>query len=284
MAHRSNISDEKAVRILVGLRDGKTPRVVGTTADCLKAYCAAHPEYGREAIPLLEANVKAAFLRKGARLRNLTHCKHGHPLSGANISYEPNGRRKCLTCVNRRNLAPRPPTQQQIEEVTAALNAGKPLRLICQGMEGAQPVRPRIVSYRKLGLYRRLNPTFDRFVISSTADNVRKGQLRRWRPLEERTRIIRDQNNDYRKILAMLPANFPDKGDVIGDIFEALSNGSLQRADVGARVKHYITAHYRMFPTNFAKFGDARLVSLDEVMYDDGTATRGDTVSRGLWD
>jgi hypothetical protein len=45
-----------------------------------------------------------------------------------------------------------------------------------------------------------------------------------------------------------------------------------------------VTAHYRMFPTNFAKFGDARLVSLDEVMYDDGTATRGDTVSRGLWD
>jgi hypothetical protein len=25
-----------------------------------------------------------------------------------------------------------------------------------------------------------------------------------------------------------------------------------------------------MFPTNYAKFGDARLVSLDEVLFDDG--------------
>jgi hypothetical protein len=121
-------------------------------------------------------------------------------------------------------------------------------------------------------------------VISATANNNSKAQLRRWRPLEERTRIIRDQNNDYRKILAMLPANFPDKDDVISDIFEALSNGSLQRTDVGARVKHYVTAHYRMFPTNFAKFGDARLVSLDEVLFEGGTMTRGDNVSQSLWD
>lgn len=33
-----------------------------------------------------------------------------------------------------------------------------------------------------------------------------------------------------------------------------------------------------------AKFGDARLVSLDEVMLHDGSTTRGNTVSRGLWD
>jgi hypothetical protein len=39
-----------------------------------------------------------------------------------------------------------------------------------------------------------------------------------------------------------------------------------------------------MFPTKFAKFCDSPLVSLDEVMFDDGSATRCDTVSRGLWD
>jgi hypothetical protein len=39
-----------------------------------------------------------------------------------------------------------------------------------------------------------------------------------------------------------------------------------------------------MFPTKFAKFGDSPLVSLDEVMFDDGSTTRGDNVSRGLWD
>jgi hypothetical protein len=34
----------------------------------------------------------------------------------------------------------------------------------------------------------------------------------------------------------------------------------------------------------FAKFGNSLLVSLDEVLFEGGTATRGDTVSKGLWD
>jgi hypothetical protein len=52
----------------------------------------------------------------------------------------------------------------------------------------------------------------------------------------------------------------------------------------GVRVQSYITQHNRMFPTKYAKFGNSPLVSLDEVMFEDGTTTRGDTVSRGLWD
>jgi hypothetical protein len=50
-----------------------------------------------------------------------------------------------------------------------------------------------------------------------------------------------------------------------------------------AHVKQFITDHNRIFPTNFAKFGDARLASLDEVLFEDGSTTGGDTVSRGLW-
>ena len=51
-----------------------------------------------------------------------------------------------------------------------------------------------------------------------------------------------------------------------------------------SRIKIYVAELKRLYPTKYAKFGDARLVSLDEVMFDDGTATMGDTVSRGLWD
>jgi hypothetical protein len=82
----------------------------------------------------------------------------------------------------------------------------------------------------------------------------------------------------------MLPVNFPGRDDVVSDIFEAMPDRSLRREDVKARVQSYITAHNRMFPTKYAKFGDSPLVSLDEVMFDNGTATRGNTVSRGLWD
>ncbi|WLA52332.1 hypothetical protein QIH80_20920 [Bradyrhizobium elkanii] len=82
----------------------------------------------------------------------------------------------------------------------------------------------------------------------------------------------------------MLPTNFPDRDDVVSRIFESLLDGSLRREDVKARVKFFIAEHNRLFPTKFAKFGDSPLLSLDEAMFDDGSATRGDNVTRSLWD
>ena len=82
----------------------------------------------------------------------------------------------------------------------------------------------------------------------------------------------------------MLPAGFADKDDVVSDIIEALLNGRLRREDVRSRVRSYVIAHNRMFPTKFAKFGDRPLVSLDAVLFEGGATTRGDTVSRGFWD
>jgi hypothetical protein len=82
----------------------------------------------------------------------------------------------------------------------------------------------------------------------------------------------------------MLPASFSDKDDVISAIFEDLLTGKLKRDEVKARIQTYIAAHNRMFPTKYAKFGDSWLVSLDEVLFDDGMATKRDTVGRGLWD
>ena len=81
-----------------------------------------------------------------------------------------------------------------------------------------------------------------------------------------------------------LEPTFPDKDDVVSAIFEDLLTGKLKREELKARIQIYITAHNRMFPTQFAKFGGSALLSLDEVMFDGGTSTRGDTVSRGLWD
>jgi hypothetical protein len=39
-----------------------------------------------------------------------------------------------------------------------------------------------------------------------------------------------------------------------------------------------------MFPTNYATFAGRRLVSLDAQLFEDGSTTLGDTISRGLWD
>jgi hypothetical protein len=284
LATPKGLSDEKATRMMAALRDGQTLRLFCVTAPRLDAYFAAHPVYAREARPLIEANAKAALLRKGARLRDLTHCIYGHPFSGANISIGPTGRRKCLTCAKRRDLAPRPPTQVQIEKVTAALNAGKTLRLICHGLDGNNVRHPQIVSFRKLNLYRRLNPAFDSFIVSSTAQNHSRALQRRFHPNAVKMEIAREQNNDYHEIRAMLPANFPDRDDVVSDIFEALLNGSLQRDQVKSRVRDFVRIHNREFSTAYPKFGGHILHSLDAPLFEDGATTRGDTISRGLWD
>ena len=81
-----------------------------------------------------------------------------------------------------------------------------------------------------------------------------------------------------------MPESNPHRDDIVARIFEDLLSGSLKREEVAARVKVYIIEFNRLFPTKYANFGDNPLVSLDELLFEDGTATRGDTVSRGLWD
>jgi hypothetical protein len=71
------LSDERAAKFMVALREGKTPGMFGTRRRDVEAYCASNPEYARAALPLLEVNAKAAYSRKGAHLRDRTHCKHG---------------------------------------------------------------------------------------------------------------------------------------------------------------------------------------------------------------
>lgn len=278
MAHRSNLSDEKAVRILAGLRNGKTPRLLWTTADRLKAYCAARPEYGREALPLMEANIKAAFLRKGAHLRDRTHCKHGHSLEGAR-TYKKDGYtfRFCVECRKVDDAKGGILKSEVSAKIKAALNS--PTATI-NSITHAGPRR--LVSHVALQAYRRADPEIDVLVRGIISTVYSRSQKLRWQRL--RNEAKREETNDYHKILAMMPAAFPDKDDVVSDIFVALANGSLRREDVRTRVRQFVTAHNRMFPTNYATFAGRRLVSLDAQLFEDGSTTLGDTISRGLWD
>src|SRR5713226_5512657 len=170
------LSDEKAARIMAGLREGRTLRPFAVKASRFDAYCETHPDYAREAKALLPENLKASNARKGAARRALTHCKYGHPLSGNNLYLAPGRKeRKCWTCINRRDRSPRPPNQEQIRQVTAALNAGKTISQICWGKVGEQKVGGQILPFRNLKRYRELNPDFNKFVVSATANSKSKG-------------------------------------------------------------------------------------------------------------
>jgi len=280
-AVKTGLSDERAARLMVALRGGATPHMFGVNNKSLEIYLAARPDYAQKARPLIEANVQAARRRKGARLRNKTHCVNSHSLAehGRVAMYKRFATRQCRACELMRARRGDKMKPDVLIAVTAALKRG----LTIGAIPHSGPKR--LVKHNTFARYRRENAEFDRFVVDLTKDNYRRGiLLRNQRAMNEVKRKERKEANDYYKIRAMLPANFPSRDDVVSNIFEAMLDGSLKREDVRARVQSFITAHNRMFPAKYAKFGNSPLVSLDEVLFDDGTATRGDMISCGLWD
>jgi hypothetical protein len=261
----------------LGLRSGQTPRKFWVSPASLGAYFEIHPEYARDARPLIEANAKAARLRKGAHIRNKTHCINGHSFAehGRVAIHKGWKTRQCRACEVLRYHRGGIIKPEVLKKATALIVAGSSLSSF------TKPGDKYLVRFDTLSRYRRENPEFDRLVVSAIKDSNRRAQRR----CEKITiAAVREQNNDYYRIRSMLPAAFPGRDDVVSSIFEDLLSGKLQRKDVKTRIQSYMTAHNRLFPTKYAKFGNALLVSLDEVMFEDGATTRGDTVSRGLWD
>jgi hypothetical protein len=89
-----------------------------------------------------------------------------------------------------------------LEKVTSRIIAGSSIGGFTKTGTGY------LVRFSTLARYRRENPDFDRFVLDASKDNNSKGQKLRWQ--RARNIAVRDQNNDYFKIRAMLPANYPD--------------------------------------------------------------------------
>jgi hypothetical protein len=285
------LSDEKAARMMIAFRAGSTLRRFHLKASKFEAYCARHPEYGREALPLLQTNLRAANQRKGEARRLQTHCKHGHSLADAFVTHQ-NGfiKRDCRTCWKIRGRLGGTMKPEALAKVKAAFErGGATVNQILHGRPaggGLVDRSLRIVDSAAFYRYRRENPEFDRFIAETIANNNSRGQQIRYARERARaqTAARRAEANDYQKILAMFPMNFPGRNDAAQNVFVALYDGSLKREDVRARVKLFMIAENRAFPTNYAKFGDSPLVSLDEAIFVDGATTRGDAISRGLWD
>ncbi|MGN8547827.1 hypothetical protein ACQPTN_24890 [Bradyrhizobium sp. 13971] len=276
--------------MLTAFREGKTLRTFSMTKGRLEAYFASHPEYAAEVRPLLEANRKAADERKRSQFRLMTHCKRGHTLDDAHVYINKGYRnRACIHCRALRGKQLLTMSPETTKKVKLALLNGATVGQIIQGKPpggGKRDPSLRIVDPQRLAGSRRLDPELDQFIIEATANNSARGQQLRYAKARARVQSAakREEANDYYKILAMLPANFPDRDDVVSRIFESLLDGSLRREDVRSRVKFYIAEHNRLFPTKYAKFGDSPLVSLDQALFEDGSGTIGDRVALGLWD
>jgi hypothetical protein len=268
---------------------GGEPGKAVCTREKFKKHCEAYPEWGAEALRLAKINEKAPGARSiNNRKRKLTQevCLKGlHPMNGDNLMIH-KGRRACLACW--RYHATHPPIHSilpVLDQIKSALSRGITFGQICAGRPtGGGKVDHSLILVRPnvFKRYRELNPDFDQFVRSAIAGNTSRGQkIRRTRV---HTASVRDNNNEYYKIRDMIPENNPHRDDIVARIFEDMLNGSLKREDVPVRISRYVAEFNKLYPTKFAKFGSSPLVSLDEALYDDGGATRIDTITRGLWD
>jgi hypothetical protein len=242
------LSDEKAARVLVA------------------------------ALPLLEANRKAGDKRKGERHRSRTHCKHGHTLADARVYFLKGYiQRDCRTCWKIRSKRGGTITPEVLGKVTVALKHGATIKSFTGAGSSTY-----LVMHSTFSRHRRENPEFDRFVAEATKDNNSKGQ--KLRLLRARNAALRDQNNDYYKIIALMPSHLPPdmRDDIAQSIFVAMLEGSLRRENVRSRVQEFVTAHNR--DANKHGTGKYGLRSIDAPAFAERSTTFGDTISRGLWD
>ncbi len=267
--------------MMAGLRDGRTLRTLYVSHAQFKTYCAAHPEHGQEALPLIEANAKSARLRKGAHLGSRTHCKYGHPFSGENLFISPEGWRRCQICIAKSHGENRTMSEQQARRVVEALNEGKTIANITMGGTPSY-----ILNHRALLMFRQRHPKFERLVLRLSTANAKvhhaEAAARRAQIL--RAPAIAEHGADiFLLIRSAVPANLPVqiRDDVIGAMALEIVEGKLRFTDIRRRVREYVAVQYRQF----SKFGR---LSLDARLFEDGNATLLDRLSTeaatGCWD
>ena len=279
------LTDEKAARMIVGFRAGRTLRTFGVKPARLEAYFSLHPEYAAEARPLLDANAKVALYHKGDALRSTTHCRSGlHQMIAENIFMDgTHGRRRCRACRRISSLKASPMSDDIAARVRMALERGASLTLITNGKSIGAGKRDRssvITSFKIIKRHRRENPEFDRFVVDAIFNRV-------FRPTQSvalHTHRYEWTHGDDIAIKSMVPEWLADRDDVVNDVMISLLEGRLDRSQVERYIARFVRARLRDFPKKFARFGSSPLVSLDEALFDDGGGTRGDNVSRSLWD
>ncbi|MDF0495369.1 hypothetical protein [Bradyrhizobium yuanmingense] len=285
---------ELAIEFMARLKTGSTIRKLTSgmkefgpalvSYERFKKHCELHPEWGAEAWTVSKENGRVG---KGSYLRILTHCKRGHPLADARMRITKQGWRirRCLVCRDEARNACEPLPPEKLRQVKAMLLARRSIADITgKWLRGKK--RPVICNSTYFYNARKADPEFDQFVREHTGESHARAQTLRWsiERAKKITAVRREEANDYLSIRALIPAHIADPDEIVSCIIEDILTGALQRSDVHQRVRWFVSEREKQFPTKYRKFGDSLLLSLDEALFDDGSGTRGDTVSRGLWD
>jgi hypothetical protein len=278
----------QAIAVEAALRAGKSYRQITNGGKKLdpaicstkkwKNHITAHPIWGAEMNALAAANAKAHDADKGSAKRNLTHCKFGHPLDI--VKKWARGHRTWRTCSvcrvanGRRGHLPPAPVIKQVKEL---LINRTPISRFTHGPGY-------LLQHKNFTALRQANPEIAKLYAENLPITNSRAQIQRHFLSRLKNGPPAVQNRQYVEISSLVSRYLPGRDDVVQEIFEALLDKSLHPQDVRQRIDRFVTDQNRMFPTKYRKFGNDDLVSLDQVLFEDGSTTRGDTVSRGLWD
>jgi len=277
------------------LRKGERP--IGTSVG-FERYCAANPEWWAEFKPIVEANSAAAKARATAHsFEGKTHCRNGHLLVESMGIKKSNGTRYCRFCNRitvRRGVALSP---GKIEEIARAFVTGMSGKQITRSVGGRKPLvtlrslrrlkmeRPEIAQLQFLhgSVQARFNLSSRQAVVR--VDPAQFDRIPRDAPAPSSAiEVYVPRDDDVEWLYSLTPRYLPKhaRDEIVGNIFLELSERRVNRAGVPACAKNMVRAYNRENPMQV--YGDIRApLPLDAPAYLDGTMSRVEIVSEGLW-
>jgi hypothetical protein len=274
----------QANELMSALRAGRTlRRICGggklgpaiVSSKKFRAHCELYPEWGVEAKRLAIANAKAADSLKGStKKRSRTHCGRGHEFAVHGLAYKRhvNGRRYryCKLCNRINSQQGGKLSDSIVEKIKSLVRAGNPLRSFTSGGKPGYLAR-----FNSVKLLRIKDAEFDRLVRLNSERKIITTNIR----MPTLTgRIAAQPDETFSAVDAAVSRCLPHhiRGDVMGRLILDILEGRVDISEVAICARRYIRQAY-----NEMNYGP---LSLDAPRFDGGTATRGDTISRGLWD
>jgi hypothetical protein len=217
------------------------------------AQCENFPEWSTEAKALAARNTAAARKRKGDHIGKRIRCNNGHSLLdpvNVRVTIDKEGfqRRRCLVCERSQVVGKLTPAEVRRE--TEAVKAGFSVTEITRGTDTQEA----IVNFAKLRRHRVEHPEYDRFIIENARDANSRVKLLKFRIVPANAQFVYAapaiikparkeippflyQDGDLEWISSLIPRGFPQRDDVIQNIFMDLCARAIGRDDVPPRVK-----------------------------------------------
>lgn len=259
----------------------------------LKLYRKNNPAWDAKFKPIIIRNSKIAVALGSRKLRK-THCKNGHELTEENTHINAvSGFRACAACHRAFNGAP--VTPQMIQNVERGLLTGMSFSDLTRSVGGSRS----IISGKQLRNLRTSRPDVnERFalaarnpatirsfasagtvapfggLLASTSRDFLRNDIELYLP----------RDGDYDWLFSLTPRYLSQNARdiIVSDIFLELSERRVDRAGVPSCAKRMIAAYNKENPMK--AYGDIRApLPLDAPAYLDGTMSRVEIVSEGLW-